>query len=155
MYKRQVQETRWGLRGRSWFVYEHTDDAIRADDLSDKSDPEQIDQLLGTMVRNLVRMREHGLSHGDMKPPNYLITASRAVMIDLDGVRQHKHAGACQQALARDVARWTRWWDQDDPQPRISKKSKACYRPPDSPSTDVAQPDLVLKAKLRRKQWMV
>ena len=120
-----VQESSWGLRGRSWFVYEHTDDAIRADDLSDESDPEQSDQLLGTMVRNLVRMREHGFSHGDMKPPNYLITSSRAVIIDLDGVRQHKHAGACQQALARDVARWTRWWDQDDPQPGISKKSKA------------------------------
>ncbi len=120
-----VQETSWGLRGRSWFVYEHTDDAIRADDLSDESDPEQSDQMLGTMVRNLVRMREHGFSHGDMKPPNYLITASRVVMIDLDGVRQHKHAEACQQALARDVARWTRWWDQDDPQPGIRKKSRA------------------------------
>lgn len=119
-----VQETCCGLRGRSWFIYEHTGDAIRADGLSDESDLEQIDQLLGTMVKNLVRMREHGFSHGDMKPPNYLVTCSRAVMIDLDGVRHHKHSRACQRALARDVARWTRWWDQDDPQPKISKKSK-------------------------------
>ena len=119
-----AQESYRGLRGRSWFVYEHTGDAIRADDLSDESDSEQIDQLLGTMIRNLVQMREHGFSHGDMKPPNYLITPTGAVMIDLDGVRQHKHAGACQQALARDVARWTRWWDENDPQPKISKKSK-------------------------------
>ena len=119
-----VQETSYGLRARSWFVYEHTDGAIRADDLNDESHPQQIEQMLRTMVENLVRMREHHFSHGDMKPPNYLVTSDRTELIDLDGVRQHKNLKACQRALARDTARWMRWWDQDNPQPRISKKSK-------------------------------
>ena len=119
-----VQETSYGLRARSWFVYEHTDGAIRADDLNDESHPQQIEQMLRTMVENLVRMREHHFSHGDMKPPNYLVTSDRTVLIDLDGVRQHKNLKACQRALARDTARWMRWWDQDNPQPRISERSK-------------------------------
>ena len=112
------------MPARSWFVYEHTDDAIRADDLNDESDPQQIEQMLRAMVKNLVRMREHLFSHGDMKPPNYLVTSNRTVLIDLDGVRQHKDPKACQRALARDTARWMRWWDQNNPQPKISERSK-------------------------------
>ena len=119
-----VQETSYGLPARSWFVYEHTDDAIRADDLNDESDPQQIEQMLSTMVKNLVRMRKHLFSHGDMKPPNYLVTSNRTVLIDLDGVRQHNDPKACQRALARDTARWMRWWVQDNPQPKISERSK-------------------------------
>ena len=63
-----AQETSFGLRARSWFVYEHTGNSIRADALNDGSDPQQIEQMLSTMVQNLVRMRKHRLSHGDMKP---------------------------------------------------------------------------------------
>ena len=119
-----IQEISCGLRARSWFVYEHTGDSIRADALNDGSDPQQIEQMLSTMVENLVRMREHQFSHGDMKPPNLLITPNRTVLLDLDGVRQHKDQKTCEQALARDTTRWMRWWEQNDPQPKIGERSR-------------------------------
>jgi len=123
-----LQETSFGLRARSWFVYEFTGDSIRADALNDGSDPQQIEQMLSTMVQNLVRMREHGFSHGDMKPPNLLITPDRTVLIDLDGVRQHTDSKACERALARDTARWIRWWEENDPQPRIRERSRTLLK---------------------------
>ncbi len=119
-----IQETSFGLRARSWFVYEYTSDSIRADALHDGSDSRQIEQMLTTFVQNLVLMRKHQLSHGDMKPPNLLITPDRTVLLDLDGVRQHKSPNTCEQALAKDTARWMRWWEQDDPQPKIEERSR-------------------------------
>jgi len=119
-----IQETMVGLRARSWFVYEHTGDSIRADALHDDSDPQQIEQMLTTMVQNLVLMRKHRLSHGDMKPPNLLITPDRVVLLDLDGLRQHRNTRACEQALAKDSARWMRWWEENDPQPKIGERSR-------------------------------
>lgn len=123
-----LQETSFGLRGRSWFVYEFTGESIRADTLNDESDPRQIEQMLSTMVQNLVRMREHGFSHGDMKPPNLLLTPDRVVLLDLDGVRQHTSSNACERALARDTRRWIRWWEENDPQPRIREKSRTLLK---------------------------
>ena len=123
-----AQETSFGLRARSWFVYEHTGNSIRADALNDGSDPRQIEQMLRTMVQNLVRMREHRLSHGDMKPPNLLITLDKTVLLDLDGVRQHTDPKACERALAKDTARWIRWWEKNDPQPRIGERSRTLLK---------------------------
>ncbi|HCX88722.1 MAG TPA: hypothetical protein DG761_11925 [Gammaproteobacteria bacterium] len=119
-----IQETTFGLRARSWFVYEHTDNSIRADALHDGSDPQKIEQMLETMAQNLVLMRQHRLSHGDLKPPNFLITPDRTVLLDLDGLQQHKNTGACERALAKDAARWMRWWEKDDPQPKIGERSR-------------------------------
>jgi len=59
-----------------------------------------------------------------MKPPNLLITPNRTVLLDLDGVRQHKDQKTCEQALARDTTRWMRWWEQNDPQPKIGERSR-------------------------------
>ena len=123
-----AQETSFGLRARSWFVYEHTGNSIRADALNDGSDPQQIEQMLSTMVQNLVRMRKHRLSHGDMKPPNLLITPDKTVLLDLDGVRQHTDPKACERALAKDTARWIRWWEKNDPQPRIGERSRTLLK---------------------------
>ena len=123
-----AQETSFGLRARSWFVYEHTGNSIRADALNDGSDPRQIEQMLSTMVQNLVRMRKHRLSHGDMKPPNLLITLDKTVLLDLDGVRQHTDPKACERALAKDTARWIRWWEKNDPQPRIGERSRTLLK---------------------------
>jgi serine/threonine-protein kinase RIO1 len=84
--------------------------------------------MLSTMVQNLVRMRKHRLSHGDMKPPNLLITPDRTVLLDLDGVRQHTDPKACERALAKDTARWIRWWEKNDPQPRIGERSRTLLK---------------------------
>jgi len=69
-------------------------------------------------------MREHLLSHGDMKPSNILVTSDEVVLLDLDAMRQHRSLLKCEKALAKDVARWMRWWRTDRPQPGICDKAQ-------------------------------
>ena len=132
-----VQERIYGLRARSWFIYEHIDEEMSAYPLTDQSDVNVIDHALYQMTQNLVAMRNHRLSHGDMKPPNLLHTRDRVVLIDLDAMRQHKSQRQCDRALAKDISRWMRWWRSDNPQPMISQKSEkilknAGFEVPDS-----------------------
>ena len=119
-----VQERVHGLRARSWFIYEHIDDEMSACSLTDQSDVNVIDHALSQMAQNLMVMRTHRISHGDMKPPNLLHTRNGAVLIDLDAMRQHKSQHQYDRALAKDISRWMRWWRSDNPQPMISQKSE-------------------------------
>jgi RIO-like serine/threonine protein kinase len=123
-----IQERRFGVRAQSWLVYEHIDDSICADTLTDDSDPKTVDRVMQTVAHNLRIMRESLLSHGDMKPSNVLITANEVVLIDLDAMQAYPDASRCEKGLAKDVARWMRWWRSDRPQPAIADKAQTALK---------------------------
>lgn len=55
-------------------------------------------------------LRRMQLSHGDLKATNLLWQAGRVVLIDLDGVRQHRSLQRWQRAWQRDRARFLANW---------------------------------------------
>ncbi len=119
-----VQEYQVGLRGRSWFICEHIENGARGDTLHDDADAEQVEQVLQAVTRIFVLMRQNQLSHGDMKPPNILLTPNQTVLLDLDAMRYHSSPVACERALAVDIARWVQWWRKDQPEPGISARMR-------------------------------
>jgi len=123
-----IQERTFGLRARSWLVYEHVDDSICADTLTDQSNQETVNRVIEAVVRNLSLMKDHLLSHGDMKPSNLLITPHEIVLIDLDAMKSHTTPAECEKGIAKDIARWMRWWRADRPQPGIAHRSESLLR---------------------------
>lgn len=115
-----AQERQAGFWGKSWFVCEHIPNGARGDTLNDRSDPVLMERTLQDVTRLFVLMRQNQLSHGDMKPPNILMTPDQTVLLDLDAMRHHSSQTACERALAADVARWMQWWRKDQPEKTIS-----------------------------------
>ena len=58
-------------------------------------------------------LREHRLSHGDMKATNILVQDRELVMIDLDSARRHMSGVWHSRSVARDkrrfLANWNPW----------------------------------------------
>jgi len=117
-----AQESQAGFRGKSWFVCEHLPNGARGDTLNDHSDPVLMERTLRDVTRFFILMRQNQLSHGDMKPPNILMTPDQTVLLDLDAMRHHTSQVACERALTADIGRWMQWWRKDQPERVISAR---------------------------------
>lgn len=104
-----------GLRGKSYFVMEK----IYGEDLNhffadyDKKDPHdphyvKVAVRVATLLKNLAKLL---VSHGDLKATNILVHDERPVLIDLDGVVEHKTRGEMRRAYRREVRRFMRNWE--------------------------------------------
>lgn len=119
-----IQEYQAGFRSRSWFISEYIENGIRGDYVRNPDDEDYIEQMLQAITEIFIIMRKHFLSHGDMKPPNILITPASTVLLDLDAMKHHKNHKSLNKALRTDLKRWMQWWSIDQPNPSIKKRSE-------------------------------
>ena len=110
-------EERWGpLRGRAFFVCDY----VAGEDL--KTALETCDEpLRADLLRNfagIVRAYyQAGISHGDMKADNFIVTDTGITIIDLDPMQHHRQKSALERALRRDINRFL-----DNFQPALARE---------------------------------
>ena len=108
-----IQEIQMGLKGRSWFVSEFVDGISCLDYFKGDVSPTEAQKTLSEIVEILCKLRHERISHGDLKASNILLSSHGPVLIDLDGMRQHKTESTFQQAARKDINRFLRNWQNN------------------------------------------
>jgi tRNA A-37 threonylcarbamoyl transferase component Bud32 len=99
-------EERFGpLRGRAFFICDYVAGTALKTVLQ-TADPEQRQQLTADFAGILRRYYQAGISHGDMKADNFIVTPSGITIIDLDPMQHHHHKPALEAALKKDIRRF-------------------------------------------------
>lgn len=70
---------------------------------------------LEAITRILQDLSDVQISHGDLKATNFVMTDEGPVMVDLDGMKEHRSRQSFEQAFSRDLERFMENW-QDSPQ---------------------------------------
>jgi serine/threonine protein kinase len=110
-----IQETAGPLKARSWFVSEFIEGPTCQEYLTPGVDLSQAQAIMGRIVDTLKILREHRITHGDLKASNILLRWERPVLIDLDATYQHRTVKSYHNALNNDVRRFLQNW-QNSPQ---------------------------------------
>ena len=101
-------EERFGpLRRRAYFVTEYID-GPDATVLPEKENPMA---EIASIVDILKELAAAGVSHGDLKASNFLLSNDGAVIIDLDSMREHSNPVDRNRAEKKDMARFMRNWE--------------------------------------------
>ena len=73
---------------------------------SNAASPAQRSDTLCTFAAIIARYYRAGISHGDMKANNFIVTDAGVTIIDLDPMRAHRRRAALEKALRRDIERF-------------------------------------------------
>ena len=99
-------EERWGpFRGRAFFICRYAP----GEDLKtaiDRADEQRRSELLRDFAGIVRAYFQAGISHGDMKADNFIVTATGVTIIDLDPMQHHHRQATLVVALRRDVRRF-------------------------------------------------
>ena len=76
----------------------------------EKISQENAEAILSEAGLLFSRLREHRLSHGDLKASNILWYEGNLYLIDLDAAKMHKHERLFKRAHTRDRARFQANW---------------------------------------------
>ena len=101
-------EERFGpLRGKAYFITEYIDgpDATVLPEIENPS-AEMI-----SIVEILKGLSAAGVSHGDLKASNFLLSSDGAVIIDLDSMKEHANQVDRDLARKKDIVRFMRNWE--------------------------------------------
>lgn len=99
-------EERFGpLRSRAYFVTEY----IEAPDASTLDEPR--DDQVYSIVELLKNLSEAGVTHGDLKASNFLLSDEGAVIIDLDSMMEHGDRRQRSRAEKKDRERFMKNWE--------------------------------------------
>lgn len=99
-------EERWGpLRGRAFFICDFASGDDMKTYLLQASDAARR-TTLQALAAIIARYQQAGISHGDMKATNFIVTDAGVTIIDLDPMRRHRRPAALKAALRRDVERF-------------------------------------------------
>ena len=102
-----IEELRGSFIVKSYLVTEYVkgpklDCFLKDDKVSAAQRSAATQQILGM----LSRLGRYGITHGDLKHSNILITAAGPVLTDLDGMRVHKWSWTCKARQIRDRERF-------------------------------------------------
>lgn len=104
-----VDEYRGPILWRSYFIAEFTRGPRLHSILADDAVPEEQKRQMIEQARRLIdRLAQYGISHGDLKHSNILMTAAGPVLTDLDGMRVYRLPWVRRRRRARDLARFAR-----------------------------------------------
>lgn len=101
-----------GLRGTSYFVMDY----IAGEDLGSyftnhANDEKQCEMMAQQVMKLLNNLAKLNITHGDLKMTNILIENQRPVLIDLDGMIEHKTWYSLHRAWKKELNRFMRNWD--------------------------------------------
>ena len=107
-----VIEERWGgLRKQAFFIMaylpgETIDQFVRAK----IDDPQAIKDCLDQLEARLKQLAAAQISHGDFKATNFLLSAGRLCLVDLDGMQAHRSSSSFKLAFRKDLLRLQHNW---------------------------------------------
>ncbi len=107
-----IEKRFFGLRHKSYFVMEYIDGQMLGDYLdANRSDESAITAIAKRIVILFKQLTELQLTHGDLKISNIIVHHDRPILIDLDGMRQHKNKLLFDIAYKKEIKRFLRNWD--------------------------------------------
>lgn len=96
------------LRRQAWLITDYCDGQTLASRFEADRPPAAED--VAAVRRLFQQLAAAKLSHGDLKANNLIFNDGQIALIDLDAMRQHRHAGAFRRAHTRDRDRFLRNW---------------------------------------------
>ncbi len=101
-----------GLRNKSYFVTEYMNAPNLADYFknyrADDAHFEKIASRVVTLIKNITKMK---MSHGDLKATNILIVNDNPVLLDLDGMKEHKKQSKANRVYKNEIKRFMKNWE--------------------------------------------
>ena len=80
---------------------------------------ERRDDQLHSIAELLKNLSQAGVTHGDLKASNFLLSEEGAVIIDLDSMKEHVDHRRRTQAEKKDLERFMKNWESN---PSIERK---------------------------------
>jgi tRNA A-37 threonylcarbamoyl transferase component Bud32 len=100
-----------GLRGKSYLLMEYIDSEHAGDFFArneeDKAASQFVAQQMMALFEGLARLR---ITHGDLKMTNILICKHKPVLIDLDGMHEHRSMLGFKRAFQQEIKRFMFNW---------------------------------------------
>lgn len=107
-----IENRFFGLRGTSYFIMEWVEGQHIGDYfLAHSKDKEKLTLVAERVMNMLLQLKKLRLTHGDLKMTNILIHQDRPVLIDLDGMKEHRSVFILQHFFRKEVRRFMRNWD--------------------------------------------
>ena len=125
-----IQESVGPLNARSWFISDFIEGPTCQDYLTSEIEFTQAKIVLHRIVEVWKTLRDHRISHGDMKASNILLRWERPLLVDLDAMRQHRSRRSYQDALESDVQRFLKNWQKSPQLLEASRKLLASEKFP-------------------------
>lgn len=105
-----IQEySAFGLKNCSWYLYEFVDGSSCIEKLQYKNEGND-EKVMEEFVATLSSLWKQHISHGDTKGTNFLLAQGQVVVIDLDGMKQHKNGKNARRLIRKDIKRFLRNW---------------------------------------------
>lgn len=107
-----IEKTFLGFKSKSYFVMAHVEGQHLSDYFKnyrpDDAHFEKIAVRVLALFKNIAKLK---MSHGDLKATNILIERDQPVLLDLDGMKEHKTQRKANQAYKRDMKRFMKNWN--------------------------------------------
>lgn len=109
-----IEKRAWGIPNKSYFLMEY----IKGQHLGDyfaqyKQDDAHFEKIAMRVVNMLENLTQLRLTHGDLKVTNILLDENeRPVILDLDGMREHKTQAKANRAYKKEIKRFMKNWDK-------------------------------------------
>lgn len=102
-----------GFRGKSYFVTEYVDGEHTGEYFSNYQPGDSRYTLIAERILKLLKnLAEVNITHGDLKVTNILIEKDRPVLIDLDGMREHKSKFSFKRIFKKEIQRFMKNWEK-------------------------------------------
>jgi tRNA A-37 threonylcarbamoyl transferase component Bud32 len=102
-----------GLRGTSYFIMEYIAGQNIGEFFSASSEYSKGTLEIARGVLDVVyHLGKLKITHGDLKMTNILLENEKPVLIDLDGMREHKTLFSFKHAFQKEIKRFMRNWEQ-------------------------------------------
>ena len=106
-----IEKRFMGLRGRSYLLMEYTGSEHAGEffvnHVEDQAGSQFVAQQMMALFEGLARLR---ITHGDLKMTNILIHKYKPLLIDLDGMHEHRTAKGFKRAFQQEIKRFMFNW---------------------------------------------
>ncbi|MHB1948775.1 MAG: lipopolysaccharide kinase InaA family protein [Gammaproteobacteria bacterium] len=100
------------LRGTSYFIMEYIDGPHVGEYFAKyRSEDHQLVAVAKNIIKLFVNLAKLRLTHGDLKKTNILIEKNRPMIIDLDGMVEHRSQFGLRFAFKKEMRRFMKNWD--------------------------------------------
>ena len=123
-----VEQRLGPLRNRAWLITGRVEGRDSLAYMMDASVPVAEKAESATRIAALVAsLRDHRISHGDMKGTNIVLTAAGPVLIDLDAMHEHGNETRFQRRHRRDLQRLMKNWPAESVAARLMADALATH----------------------------